>query len=205
MDCCEPDVEGLVAKSDLFSKFSEYCHLHKLPVLSSDSFFKKLPEVNPKLDKFYGITPNGPLKADGKSKRIHCIKGLVLLPEEEWGKGECDEEDEAENNSDENPARVAHPAPTETLDAHLDPADPQSVQPVQGVQGSTHCNVTEPDPLGTQEGREAAAGFLTQWCKDLDPALWPRELVTTGYTRDLAQAERFVKELSERALLGGPK
>ena len=202
MDCCKQDVEGLVAKSDLFSKFSEYCHLHKLPVLSSDSFFKKLPEVNPNLDKFYGTIPNSPLKADGKPKRIHCVKGLVMLPEEEWGKGERDGEDEDEDNTGESPAHVARPAPAGTLDAHLDPGDPHSVQPVQGVQGSTHCNVTEPDPLGTQEGREAAAGYLSQWCKGLPLHACPQELVSAGYTKNVALAERFVKEIAERGLLG---
>jgi P4 family phage/plasmid primase-like protien len=202
MDCCKPDMEGLVPKSELFSKFSEYCHLHKLPVLSSDAFFKKLPEVNPNLGRLYGVIPNGPVRIDGKPKRVHCIKGLILLPKEEWGNGERDEGDEGENNSEESPAHVAHPAPAGILDGHLTPADPQSVQRVQGVQGPGHCNVTEPELLGTQEGREAALGYLNTWCKELDLNLCAQELVSAGYTRSLAMAASFVKELAEHSLLG---
>lgn len=197
MDSCKPDVEGLVPKSELFSKFSEYCHLHKLPVLSSDAFFKKLPEVNPNLSKFYGEIPNGPARADGKPMRVHCVKGLVLLPPDEWGRLDQDEDGDAENNSGESPAHVAHPAPG-TLDAHL---DSNPVQPVQGVQGSGHCYPTELDPLGSQEGREAALGYLNTWCKKLDLNLLAQELVSAGYTRSLAVAERFVKELAERGIL----
>jgi len=201
MDCCKPDSEGRVAKSEVFSKFSEYCHLHKLPVLCSDGFFKKLPEVNPKLDKFYGIIPNSPLNVDGKPKRVHAIKGLVLLPETEWGKGEKDECDDVGENSEGSPAHVAHSAPTGTLDAHLAPAETASVQPVQGVQGSNRYYLPESDSLGTQEGREAALGYLTQWCKDFPSSLCAQELLEAGYTRNRQLAERFVQELAERGIL----
>jgi hypothetical protein len=68
-----------------------------------------------------------------------------------------------------------------------------------------HSNAAEVSQLGTQEGREAAASFLTQWCRDLDPALYPSELVRAGYTHDLAQATRFVQELTDHGLLGGAK
>jgi P4 family phage/plasmid primase-like protien len=193
MDCTKLDVDGLVSRAQLFSQFSAYCHTHQLPVPSSDSFFKKLPEINPNLGKFYGPVPNGPVTAEGKPKRVHCVKGLIVLPTEEWGNG-GDEEDDSETKDSESPAHPEHPERIATLD--------NLVQRVQGEQGSSHSNVSQ---LGTQEGREAAAGFLAQWCNDLDLALLPRELVTAGYTRDLAQAERFVKEISERGLLGGPK
>ena len=185
MDCTKLDVDGLIPRAQLFSRFSEYCHTHQLPVPSSDSFFKKLPEINPNLGTFYGTVPNGPVTTGGKPKRVHCVKGLIVLPIEDWGNG-ADEEDEIETKDRESPE---HPERIATLD--------NLVQSVQGEQGSSNTNVSL---LGTQEGREAAAGFLTQWCKDLDPALWSKELVTAGYTRDLAQAERFVKEIAERSL-----
>ena len=199
MDCCKLDVDGLIPKSDLFGRFSEYCHLHKLPVLSSDSFFKKLPEVNPNLGRFYGAIPNGPVRVDGKPKRVHCLKGLVLLPQEEWGNDEQDDEDEGKNNNDESPAHVAHPEPHGTLDAY-------SVHRVQAVQGSANCNVTNRvSLLGTEEGRVAASGFLTRWCKDLPLSVCAQELVAAGYTYNLEQAERFVKQLAERGILGRPE
>jgi hypothetical protein len=84
--------------------------------------------------------------------------------------------------------------------------NPSSVKKPEQTEGTEGTEADSDRPngrLGTQEGREAAAGFLRQWCKDLPLALWPRELVTAGYTQDLAQADRFVKELSERGLLGG--
>lgn len=190
MDCTKLDVDGLVPRAELFSQFSEYCHTHQLPVPSSDSFFKKLPEINPYLGKFYGSVPNGPVTTQGKPKRVHCVKGLIVLPKEEWGSG--DDEDDSGTKDSESPAHPEHPERIGTLD--------NLVQPVQGEQGSSPSNVSK---LGTQEGREAAAGFLIEWCKDLDPALYPSELVRAGYTHDLAQAERFVQELTDRGLLGG--
>lgn len=85
---------------------------------------------------------------------------------------------------------------------------PEKTEKTTGSESLAHPEyleriATNVSQLGTQEGREAAAGFLSQWCKDLDPARWAAELVTAGYTHDLAQAERFVKELSERGLPGG--
>jgi P4 family phage/plasmid primase-like protien len=203
-DCCTEDVDDLTPKTDLYAKFSEYCHLNKLPVPGPDTFFKRLPEIKPNFAKFYGSIPNGPVKADGKPKRVHCIKGLTVLPKERWGRIEEDEGDEGENNS-ESPAHVAHPEPQRTPDAHLTPPASTSVHPVQGVQSSTNCNAIEPlDPLGTHEERQAATGFLTKWCKELPLPHCAQELVSAGYTRDLALAERFVKELTEHGLLGGP-
>ncbi|MGP8069796.1 MAG: hypothetical protein ACLP5V_07895 [Candidatus Bathyarchaeia archaeon] len=55
--------------------------------------------------------------------------------------------------------------------------------------------------LFSLEEREAATFYLINRCKDsADPAA---ELVNAGYTKDHAQAEKFVQELRERGLLGG--
>ena len=191
MDCTRLEVEGIVAKAQLYSNFSEYCHEHQLPVPSQDSFFKKLPEINPHLGKFYGAPPNGPVTTEGKPKRVHCVKGLVVLPREEWGNGEREDEDSQQTYNSESPAHPAHPAPENvTLD-----------RLVQGVQGSQETS-TELDPLGKQEVREAAAQFLITFCKDsVDPA---GELLNAGYTKKLELAKRFVQELIDAGKLGGP-
>jgi putative DNA primase/helicase len=178
MDCTDPDVESFVPRAELFSTFSEYCHQNKLPVPSTDVFFKRLPQINPRLLKYY---PG--LKLDGKEKRVHCIKGLKLRQRQDWGKNRENDDADAETKESENPAQTEQPAQNKTLDP--------SVQGVQRVQGSAYLSVTE-------EIIEQAANTL----REKLPILRLRdssELVTylqNLYGRDTA--ERMVKQLKPR-------
>jgi hypothetical protein len=78
----------------------------------------------------------------------------------------------------------------------------EQTEDTEFTEGDSDVSETE-NQLRTHEGREAAGGFLAQFCKDLDPSLWAVELVNAGYTKDQAQAEKFVQELRDRGLLGG--
>ena len=106
MDCGTVNTDGREPKKLVFQAFCDYCRAHKLPVVTSDTFWKRLPEFI-KFETSYE-TING--------KRVHCLKGWTLRAREEWGKHNDDEDKNAEN-----PEQPGRPE--------------QSVQPAQPVHG----------------------------------------------------------------------
>lgn len=82
MDCCIVTPDANVPKQELFRAFVEYCNKNKLPVLTSDTFFKRLPEHG-------NITS---AKLDIAGKRTHAYTGIGLRDRAEWGKDDAQEE-----------------------------------------------------------------------------------------------------------------
>jgi len=76
MDCCSQDAKGQVTKKALFDAFVEYCSAHKLPVVTSDTFFKRLPE--------HVKVETARLEIGGK--RPMCFIGISLRDRPDWGK-----------------------------------------------------------------------------------------------------------------------
>jgi putative DNA primase/helicase len=117
MDCVQQDSKGTIPKNIMFSKFCDYCRTYKLPTVTRDTFWKRLPEFM----KFEESRET----VDGK--RTRCIKGWIIKPEQEWG-AQQDDENKIEN-------------PLDTLDT-VDRTNP-TVQPVQPVQHPPHSNSGE--------------------------------------------------------------
>jgi putative DNA primase/helicase len=108
MDCVHQDSNGTVPKKLMFSKFCDYCRTYKLPTVTKDTFWKRLPEFIRYEESYETID----------KKRTHCVKGWTIKPEQEWGK---QEDNETRN--------------TETLEQTAHPEQPvQPVQPVQGLE-----------------------------------------------------------------------
>jgi len=87
LDCTKQESSASVAKQALFEAFVHYCKLRKLPVVTSDTFFKNLPLYFP--GRHLEESREGP-----KGKRVRYFLGLGLRPSEEWGKALPEEEEE---------------------------------------------------------------------------------------------------------------
>jgi hypothetical protein len=103
----DQNANGTEGKKVIFEAFCDYCRLHKLPAVTSDTFWKRLPEFISREESYE--TVNG--------KRVHCLKGWKLRAQQDWGKHEDNDQDKNTETS----AQTEHPE--------------QSVQPVQRVQG----------------------------------------------------------------------
>jgi putative DNA primase/helicase len=91
MDCTLDDSAGKAIKQTLFQAFAQYCRTKKLPIVSQDTFFKRLPEFK-KLEAF---RPD--IYVDGQRKRgPPCFTGIVLRKESNWGKESEGDESDAE-------------------------------------------------------------------------------------------------------------
>lgn len=158
MDATALNPTGVVSKQCLFQAFVKYCQKMKLPVVTSDTFFKNLP-------LYFGKSPLQPAKEDidGDGKREHCFRGIELRPENEWGKPAPDDD-------------VVELKIGKTLDT-LDTLDKKggresgSVQPVQPVQGFSYFNKNNlenaADGNSSDQSKPAAiaqSGRLTTIC-----------------------------------------
>lgn len=104
MDCMDQNADGKEPKANVYAAFCDYCRTNKLPVVTSDTFWKRLPEFM-KFEVSYETV---------EGKRRHCLKGWKLRPKEDWGKHQ-DQEESTENP--EHPARPEQPVqPVQDLD-----------------------------------------------------------------------------------------
>ncbi len=67
-DCLETDVDSFIIKKDLFNVFSEYCRANNLPIVSQDTFFRRLPA-------YVTVAEYRP-KVGGGNERAHALKGI---------------------------------------------------------------------------------------------------------------------------------
>jgi putative DNA primase/helicase len=119
MDCVVQDSKGKIPKGIMFAKFCDYCRIYKLPTVTKDKFWKRLPEFIRYEESREAV--------DGK--RTYCIKGWSVKLEKEWGTQ--DDETKIQKTLD-------------TLDRTL----VQPVQPVQGSpyferHSQTHTTITQ--------------------------------------------------------------
>lgn len=85
MDCVLIGSAGEVIKQELYQAFCQYCRLRNLPIMTSDTFFKKIPQY---------VTVSEARKAceyieghDRCGKSRHMVfQGLKLLSQADWAK-----------------------------------------------------------------------------------------------------------------------
>jgi len=78
MDCTEVDALSFLSKKQLYSAFTEYCRLKRLPPVTEQTFFRNLPQ-------FAAVQEARP-EIDGE--RIRGFNGLRLKPKEQWSQTE---------------------------------------------------------------------------------------------------------------------
>ena len=83
MDCCVIESAANVIKQELYTGFLEYVRQHKLPTLTSQTFFRNLP--------MYARVEAAQLEKEGKRK--HCFIGIGLKARKDWGRKEAEDED----------------------------------------------------------------------------------------------------------------
>lgn len=81
MDCLEIRSDGYVEKQVLFNAFCEYCRDKKLPTVTSDTFFKRLPE-HVKVEI---------VRVTVGDKRPRCFVGIGLKDKSKWGMQDDDQ------------------------------------------------------------------------------------------------------------------
>jgi len=74
MDCTETDALSFLSKKQLYSAFTEYCRLKRLPAVTEQTFFRNLPQ-------FAAVQEARP-KIEGE--QVRGFNGLRLKPREEW-------------------------------------------------------------------------------------------------------------------------
>ena len=88
MDCTAFKSDGVIGKKALFEAFVSYCSRMKLAAVTSDTFYKNLP-------LYFAGHPLQDSKEDlGNGKRVSCFRGIILRPEQDWGRPVVDEGDE---------------------------------------------------------------------------------------------------------------
>jgi putative DNA primase/helicase len=83
MDCTEVDAHSFLSKKQLYSAFTEYCRLKRLPAVTEQTFFRNLPQ-------FAAVQEERP---EINGERIRGYNGLRLKPKEEWNQAELNEEE----------------------------------------------------------------------------------------------------------------
>jgi P4 family phage/plasmid primase-like protien len=78
MDCTVLQPDGVIPKKNLFNAFVKYCAKMKLPTVTSDTFFKNLPQ-------YFAGNPPPDSKEEVDGKRVLCYRGIAVRPEAEWG------------------------------------------------------------------------------------------------------------------------
>ena len=81
MDCLEIRSDGYVEKQVLFNAYAEYCRNKKLPSVTSDTFFKRLPQ--------YARVET--IRKEIGDKRPMCFIGIDLKDKTKWGTQEEDQ------------------------------------------------------------------------------------------------------------------
>jgi len=78
MDCTEVDALSFLSKKQLYTAFTEYCRLKRLPSVTEQTFFRNLPQ-------FAAVQEARP-KIEGE--QVRGFNGLRLKPREEWNQTE---------------------------------------------------------------------------------------------------------------------
>lgn len=67
-------------KDDIYSAYVSYCKKYRVPALSYNSFFRRLKQEGVRAEEVRVQTEGG---------RKHALAGIVIRPEDCWGKEEC--------------------------------------------------------------------------------------------------------------------
>lgn len=180
LDCIFQKPDGRTPKPALFQAFCDYCTDHRLPIVTKNTFFQRLPE-------FVKVETQHP-EIDGK--RVWCMAGVELKPREQWGKKQEQvrlNDDSSGSLGGEESVHGVHPVPRL----------PDHVQDVQDVQGVSHLSPhSERLDLSQQEDREEALSRVRR----LGPHYFKQLDEITEYLSIFCEpelAKRFVTELQQ--------